>query len=438
MAQIIRFIDEIGKRIMESGLREFNRVYRKVRDKITSGKISRLEKNITDDYRKIGYYYINDKNDILIDDITSIIRESIDLKNEITYLRKQLNEIKKVNSCLYCGYEVKDKLKFCPCCGCKISSLKDKNTNNDEIDDSSVEIFTNKKLISNKDRTHSDHKINAAEAKKVTRLNEQINKMCSKLDSYCITIGRKYYDEVNIPCSMNINSIVNRISKNKEKIKNIKERSIRIKTFVICPECSEEISEYYEYCPNCGCNISFFTSEIFGSNIIKNKKYQRATTSAIAFAFLVLVCVFGNLFFGGRSYTKTIDMYLEACYTNDQEQFYDILSKDIISAAEKGFLYIPSMMPTYSYELDERFKEGWTYEYRITDEVSITKEELKKRTRAFSYNIKEKYYRIKEAKVSVSIIQNEEVVRTNSCDITLGKQGRDWYLLLWDYIAYYY
>ena len=386
----------------------------------------------------IGYHYINYKNSVSLDDIDPIVKESLDMQNEIARLRKRINEIKKNNSCVCCGSEIENGLNFCPYCGKEIPLLKDVDLNFDETEHSTIEIFSNKKkpiLIKYSNRSNRQ-KINAGESKIITELNERINEINYSLNSNCITIGKKYYKEIGTSDSVNINMIMNRISENEEKIRVIEKRSLRIKTFAICPECSEEVSEFYEFCPNCGRNISVLTSEIFGSEIIYDKKCHRVAIAVPTFTLFLFVCIIGTSFFGGRSYTETLDMYLEACYTSDYEKFSDVISEDILAASEKGLLYLPSIMPNYSIQLNQIYGKEWAYRYKIKEENIITTNKLKSQTINFGYYIKGKISNIKDVRIAVSIVKEDEVMKTDLLDVVVGKQGRDWCVFMWDFLYY--
>lgn len=446
MAQVTDIIDRIGKRITETGLRVFTGVYKKAGDIKTKRKISRIEKKITEDYKKLGYLCLKDENSILFDDIAPVIKESTDLLDEITRLRKEINEIKKVHCCLYCGAAMKDRTKFCPYCGKEITYFDEKSINNDNIEDISIEIFSSKyKKLSRSDSSSPNiNKISIAESRKLAKLNKEVNKKISQLNANCIMIGKKYYDELNASPSANITSIISRISENKKKITEVKNRPKRIKTAITCPDCRREMSEFYDYCPDCGCYISEITSEILGSSVINDQKYHRVTGASAICALLILVCVIGNQLFFVRSYNKTIDLFIEACYTNDTELFYSILPEEIINSIRYCYssvelertkddvlMVLETIMPNKVDGLDHIYGRGWSYQYKIEREASCRDDEMNLWINNSFYNFKKEIKEMKSVEIVVSIINEGKVTRKNTFNIILGKQGRDWYLLSW-------
>ncbi len=452
MVQITNIIDGIGKRITKTGLRAFSTAYKKARDIKTKGKISKIEKKIVEDYKKLGFLYLKDENSILFDDIAPLIKESADLMDEITSLRKEINEIKEIDYCLYCGAEIKNGSKFCPYCGKEITHLDNRNIIKDNSPENSIEIYSSKdnNLLTLDTSRSNKKKINIADSRRLVKLNKEVNKKLNQLNANCITIGKKYYDHLNNSPSGYANSIIIRILENKEKIKEIKNSPKGIKTDVTCPDCQEEISEFYEYCPSCGRNICEITSEIFGSSIVNDQQYHRAAGALVICTFVILIGVIGSLCFFVRDYNKTIDLFVEACYTDDTELFYSLLPEDVISTIgssqwfldsttegmktkEKVLKMLDILMPDRTEGPNNLYGNRWTYKYEIVKEAEITMNEMTSLSRVpyYSYNLSKEIKEMKSVELVVSIVNDGKVWRKDSFNIILGNKGRDWYLISW-------
>ena len=165
----------------------------------------------------------------------------------------------------------------------------------------------------------------------------------------------------------------------------------------------------------------------------KNRKIGVIAVTAAA----VLVIAFGMLLFGGRSYKKTVNQYVNASFEADAKTVFKLIPAKAVKYGledagydakdqKKAIREMKDSMQEQIDYLDRYLGKGWKTSYKITDVEKITGDDLDE--------IKEDYedmdVKVSAAKtVEVEInIHSDETETSNSMDISLIKVGRSWYI----------
>lgn len=165
----------------------------------------------------------------------------------------------------------------------------------------------------------------------------------------------------------------------------------------------------------------------------KNRKKSIILIAAIAVIAIALVAVV----FGGRSYEKTIDKYVEATYEGDVETILELIPKKAMLYAleDEGYHYdeldefIEDASEEMEYQLD-RVKDYIGDNWKITHEIVYVEDILGDDLEYLQDDYEELDIDVsaaKNVKVGITIKVGEDEY-SNSMHVSVIKVGRSWYL----------
>ena len=217
---------------------------------------------------------------------------------------------------------------------------------------------------------------------------------------------------------------------------------------MFCGKCGHENEEDAVFCTECGARLdggasaSFIGAETVAVNVSADAKNRKIGMIAVAAAAIVLIA-FGTFVFGGRSYKKTIALYVEYSNKLDMEAICDKLvpskiidymnEKDGISRSEyrKGIKQMEKEMEESIEEIEKQYDVKWKnckVTYEITDMEALKGDELDDIKETYKEDIGLKVSAAKQGEIEITIKIDDDNETTTSLDISLVKAGRNWYL----------
>ena len=111
------FLDNIGKKVSEAG-QKVRQMTGEISDTSRlNAQISEEERRISAAYQQIGKLYVNlhrgDPEPVMQELVQSVIRS----EQTIHACRQQIQQIRRVRTCVHCGAEISADHAFCPQCG---------------------------------------------------------------------------------------------------------------------------------------------------------------------------------------------------------------------------------------------------------------------------------------------------------------------------------
>lgn len=209
---------------------------------------------------------------------------------------------------------------------------------------------------------------------------------------------------------------------------------------MFCGKCGKENNDDAVFCTECGAPLNGNqplpqeeAAKMADGASTKNRKIGVIAVVAAA----VLVIAFGMLLFGGRSYKKTVNQYVNASFEADAKTIFKLIPAKAVKYGledagydakdqKKAIREMKDSMQEQIDYLDRYLGKGWKTSYKITDVEKITGDDLDE--------IKEDYkdmdVKVSAAKtVEVEVnIHSDETETSNSMDISLIKVGRSWYI----------
>lgn len=211
---------------------------------------------------------------------------------------------------------------------------------------------------------------------------------------------------------------------------------------MFCTNCGKENENDAVYCVECGHLMN--KTAVKKGNIkipdvkIKNKK------SVIAIAAVIMLVLVGSFIFGGRSYKKTIDLFVK----------YTISEADVKMVFDK---LVPSKVIDYALkdagksrsdyrrdikeanedlqnnikQVEKQYDVKWKnckVSYEIVDVETLKGDDLADIKELYKEDIGLKVSGAKQVELEVTIRIDDDTEVTNSQDIDLVKVGRSWYL----------
>lgn len=211
---------------------------------------------------------------------------------------------------------------------------------------------------------------------------------------------------------------------------------------MFCTNCGKENDNDAVFCSECGHLMNENAakkSELKVPDVkIKNKKFVTAIAAVI---ILILV---GSFIFGGRSYKKTIDLFVK----------YSVSEADVKMVFDK---LIPSKVIDYALEdagqsrsdyrrdikkanedlqnnikqIEKQYDVKWKnckVSYEIVDVETLKGDDLADIKELYKEDIGLKVSGAKQVELEITIRIDDDTEVTNSQDIDLVKVGRSWYL----------
>lgn len=223
---------------------------------------------------------------------------------------------------------------------------------------------------------------------------------------------------------------------------------------MFCGKCGMKNHDNAMFCSGCGAELNRAqmagnnSAPMYGNNPApmygnnpayaaspdgKNRKKSIILIAAIA----VIAIAFVAVVFGGRSYKKTIDKYVEASYEGDVETILELLPKKVMVYAleDEGYDYdeldefIEDASEELEYQLDRIKKylgDNWKVTHKIVDVEDVIGDDLEYLQDDYE-ELDVKVSAAKNVEVDITIkIGNEEY--TDSMYVSVIKVGRSWYL----------
>lgn len=171
-----------------------------------------------------------------------------------------------------------------------------------------------------------------------------------------------------------------------------------------------------------------------------NKKKKIAVAIVGIAVILAAVLLIKNV--AGRSYKKTVKIYVKASLSGDAEELIDLMPEEMIDKTfeEEGFLNKEEMaeeleetLEEYLDSLDDYYGKGWKYSYEIVDETDYSISELRELRMDLKedYDIRLDIEEAKEVEVELEVTSKDgETSNTTSMGIDVIKIGNKWYI--WD------
>ena len=159
-----------------------------------------------------------------------------------------------------------------------------------------------------------------------------------------------------------------------------------------------------------------------------------------AIAVVALIVVAGSLVFGGRSYKKTVNMYMKASFEGDATTIFSLISSKMFDYGLEESGYERSDKRQIIKDTKESMKKDIE---RMESQTGIKWKDIKKSYKITSvekikgYELDDLKDRYQEAGVKISAakfvevevnIQTGETEGTNTIDLYLVKIGKSWYL----------
>lgn len=179
----------------------------------------------------------------------------------------------------------------------------------------------------------------------------------------------------------------------------------------------------------------------YGNSSGKGNKKKKIAVAIVGIAvILAVVLLIKNV--AGRSYKKTVKIYVKASLSGDAEELIDLMPEEMIDKTfeEEGFLNKEEMaeeleetLEEYLDNLDDYYGKGWKYSYEIVDETDYSISELRELRMDLKedYDIRLDIEEAKEVEVELEVTSKDgETSNTTSMGIDVIKIGNKWYI--WD------
>lgn len=207
---------------------------------------------------------------------------------------------------------------------------------------------------------------------------------------------------------------------------------------MFCGKCGAENADNAQFCKGCGAKLnegqtpkSMIAVTVDGKN--KNRKIGMIAAAA---GVVIVIALLVNLF-GGRSYKKTVNKFMDATFNADAKTIMELVPDKIIDYALEEAGYDDDELDDLIDEMNETsedliesleryYGEDWSFSYEILDVENLTDRKLN--------SVKDDY---EENGVKVSAAKTVEVEFTikgddtdisNSVEVPVIKVGRSWYL----------
>ena len=217
---------------------------------------------------------------------------------------------------------------------------------------------------------------------------------------------------------------------------------------MFCKYCGEQNPDNAVFCKKCGGKLNEgqpkeTTAENGGGFVSNNpnppKKSFKIRPSIIAIAAAVLVVIIAaTQLFGGRSYKKTIDLFITSVMDGDGAGLVKTLPDELVEyGMEQDGLTsrkeleqeMEVLLGDPGTSLNSMYGDDWSYEYEIVDTEDYTSDELKSLKEEYQTEIKD--IKIKDAKkvtVKLTLKVKDEDDQSTDVDLSVIKIGKTWYI----------
>ncbi|MDD6233376.1 MAG: zinc-ribbon domain-containing protein [Frisingicoccus sp.] len=111
------FFDDLGKKVTDAGQKTVQKTKEMSEVARVNSLISQNENRINNIYYQIGKLYVNIHEFDYEEEFGGMISQVIELEQQISEFRKQIQEIKGIQFCEKCGAEVARGVAYCSSCG---------------------------------------------------------------------------------------------------------------------------------------------------------------------------------------------------------------------------------------------------------------------------------------------------------------------------------
>ncbi len=122
------FFDEIGRKITQTGQKAMQKTKDFADVAKLNANVTSMEKEIQNLYGQIGQLYVSLHGEAPESAFAELVRQLQDTTVQVDALKKQIQELKGVKRCVYCGAENPNHATFCSNCGSAILPQEAANT----------------------------------------------------------------------------------------------------------------------------------------------------------------------------------------------------------------------------------------------------------------------------------------------------------------------
>lgn len=217
---------------------------------------------------------------------------------------------------------------------------------------------------------------------------------------------------------------------------------------MFCKYCGEQNPDNAVFCKKCGAKLNEGqpkeTAAGNGGGFVSNnpnpqKKSFKIRPSVIAIAAVVLVVIIAaTQLFGGRSYKKTIDLFITSVMDGDGTGLVKTLPDELVeygmeqdglTSRQELEQEMEDLLGDPETSLDSMYGDDWSYEYEIVDTENYTSDELESLKEEYQTEIKD--IKIKDAKkvtVKLTLKVKDEDDQSTDVDFSVIKIGKTWYI----------
>lgn len=214
---------------------------------------------------------------------------------------------------------------------------------------------------------------------------------------------------------------------------------------MFCAKCGAEIKDNAKFCPKCGASIgtapevsdveNYAVNEAQPIAVKKKFSVNNNILKLVVIGIIAIVFILGiTTLFGGKSYEKFADKYVDAVMGNSGKDFANLFHEDtfeVLGESKKDLAKEYQEIIDYSEEVyKETFGRNWKYSYTIESVETIDDEEDIYYALGYYYS-EDVLKKIDEAaqislEISISGKGMEEVVSYDT--IIIAKISGKWYL----------
>ncbi len=217
---------------------------------------------------------------------------------------------------------------------------------------------------------------------------------------------------------------------------------------MFCKYCGEQNPDNAVFCKKCGAKLNEGqpkeTAAGNGGGFVSNnpnppKKSFKIRPSVIAITAVVLVVIIAaTQLFGGRSYKKTIDLFITSVMDGDGAGLVKTLPDELVeygmeqdglTSRQELEQEMEDLLGDPETSLDSMYGDDWSYEYEIVDTENYTSDELESLKEEYQTEIKD--IKIKDAKkvtVKLTLKVKDEDDQSTDVDFSVIKIGKTWYI----------
>lgn len=222
---------------------------------------------------------------------------------------------------------------------------------------------------------------------------------------------------------------------------------------IFCGDCGAKLSGDSHFCPYCGIPTILEKRSAVGTSpgasaLTKNsqrpqKNGKKNIIPVIAVAAVLIAAIAGGvLLFGGRSYTKVVDQYVDAIFGGNITKLWNLFPSEVQNAVleeledyldiedvKEALGYLEDTMAYISDELEDEFGKNWTYSYEIIGEDDYSRRQIA----ALEDELRDEGIRdlqidaAKEVELEITIGSRKDN-RSFTQPVEVIKVGRSWYL----------